>query len=315
MQNNMHDEKGRPEPEATAGVTLAVSHRTTYHYSTPVEIAQHLATIRPIACAWQRIVAHHECIDPEPSYITHHRDAFGNDVLYFSLETPHDHLQMTSETTVHLSPRWTSFDPQATPVWENVAQALRFSANGGFLRESEFCFASPYIVPDAALRDYALPSFAPGTPLVVGAIDLMRRIHADFQYLPESTTFDTPAARAFALKSGVCQDFSQVMIGCLRALGLSARYVSGYLRNEPPPGQPKLIGADASHAWVSVYCPTHGWVDLDPTNNMLADLDHVTLATGRDYSDVSLLRGTLLGGGTHRIEVGVTVTEVAQLRV
>jgi len=142
---------------------------------------------------------------------------------------------------------------------------------------------------------------------VAGAIDLMHRIHEDFEYKPSATMFDTPAERAFELKSGVCQDFAQVMIGCLRSLGLPARYVSGYLRNDPPPGQPRLIGADASHAWVSVYCPESGWIDLDPTNDVLADMDHVTLAIGRDYSDVSLLRGMILGGGAHRVEVGVTV--------
>lgn len=288
-------------------VKLAVTHRTLYRYATPVEVAQHLAAIRPLACPWQQILAHHERIEPEPSY-THSRiDAFGNELLYFSLERPHDALEMVSDTTVQLQPRWNALDAQATPPWEEVAQALRFHAGGKFLPESEFCFPSPYIGRDTALRDYALPSFAPGTPLVAGAIDLMHRIHADFEYLPASTTFDTPALRAFELRKGVCQDFAQVMIGCLRSLGLPARYVSGYLRNDPPPGHPKLVGADASHAWASLHCPGLGWVDLDPTNDVLADVDHVTLAIGRDYSDVSLLRGILLGGGSHQVEVGVDV--------
>jgi transglutaminase-like putative cysteine protease len=150
----------------------------------------------------------------------------------------------------------------------------------------------------------------PISQVVAGAVDLMHRIHADFEYAPTATAFDTPAARAFALRRGVCQDFAQVMIGCLRALGLPARYVSGYLRTEPPAGQPRLIGADASHAWVSVFCPESGWVDLDPTNDVLADLDHVTLAIGRDYSDVSLLRGMILGGGEHQVDVAVSVQEV-----
>ncbi|PLZ03859.1 transglutaminase [Burkholderia sp. WAC0059] len=288
-------------------IVLSVSHQTTYRYSTPVETAKHLATIRPLGCDWQRVVAHSERIAPAPSYLTSRLDAFGNDVLYFALDTPHDSLEMTSETTVELAPRWAALDPFATPAWETVAQALRFRAGGGFRPEVEFCFASPYIVPSAALRDYALRSFEPGTPLVAGAIDLMHRIHADFEYRSATTAFDTPAAEAFALRRGVCQDFAQVMIGCLRSLGLPARYVSGYLRNDPPPGQPKLIGADASHAWVSVRCPDSGWIDLDPTNDVLADLDHITLATGRDYSDVSLLRGTILGGGAHQVEVSVSV--------
>lgn len=290
---------------------LSVSHSTVYHYATAVETAQHLATIRPRVCAWQTIVAHREHIDPSPSYLTSRVDGFGNDVLYFSLDTPHDSLRMTSETTVQLLPRWSGLDPTATPVWEGVAQRLRYQAGSAFYPEVEFRFASPNIVPSPAMEAYARQSFEPGTPVVAGAISLMHRIYADFEYAPAATDFDTPAAQAFGLRRGVCQDFAQVMIGCLRALGLPARYVSGYLRTEPPTGQPRLIGADASHAWVSMFCPQSGWVDLDPTNDVLADLDHVTLAIGRDYSDVSLLRGMILGGGEHRVEVAVSVQEVS----
>jgi transglutaminase-like putative cysteine protease len=291
----------------SATTTLAVTHRTTYRYSTPVEIAQHLATIRPLHCPWQQVIAHSERIEPTPSYVHSRVDAFGNDVLYFSLDTPHERLSMTSETTVRLTPRWSALDANATPPWEEVAQRLRYHAGAPFFAESEFCYASPNIALDQGMRDYAQTSFAKDAPLVAGAIDLMHRIHKDFAYRPSSTAFDTPATRAFDLGHGVCQDFAQVMIGCLRALGLPARYVSGYLRNDPPPGHARLIGADASHAWVSVHCPRSGWIDLDPTNDVLADLDHVTLATGRDYSDVSLLRGMILGGGSHHVDVAVNV--------
>jgi transglutaminase-like putative cysteine protease len=184
---------------------------------------------------------------------------------------------------------------------------MRFKAAAPFQPETEFCYASPNVSLSQELLDYALISFTPARPLAEGAIELMHRVYADFEYRPTATSYDTPAQRAFEMRRGVCQDFAQVMIGCMRAIGLPARYVSGYLRNDPPPGQERLIGADASHAWVSVYCPGHGWIDLDPTNDVLADLDHVTLALGRDYSDVSLLRGMILGGGAHRIDVGVTV--------
>ncbi|GJH29157.1 transglutaminase family protein [Caballeronia novacaledonica] len=286
---------------------LAVTHRTTYRYSTPVEIAQHLATIRPLHCPWQQVISHTERIEPVPSYVHSRVDAFGNDVLYFSLDAPHERLSMTSETTVRLTPRWSALDAEATPPWETVAQRMRYRAGESFYPESEFCYASPNISLDHELRAYAQASFDAGTPLVAGAIDLMHRIHEDFEYKPSATAFDTPASRAFELRHGVCQDFSQVMIGCLRSLGLPARYVSGYLRNDPPPGHARLIGADASHAWVSVHCPQSGWIDLDPTNDVLADLDHVTLATGRDYSDVSLLRGMILGGGAHHVDVAVNV--------
>jgi transglutaminase-like putative cysteine protease len=293
-----------------SGARLAVTHRTTYRYSTLVETAQHLATIRPPDLPWQRVLAHRECIEPSPSYQTSRRDAFGNEVLYFSFDAPHDYLQMTSETSVLLSPRYASLDAHDTPAWEDVARLLRYTAGGAFRAESEFCFASPNIDLLPELHAYALDSFAPGAPILAGAIDLMHRIHADFAYRPSATAFDTPAARAFELRHGVCQDFAQVMIGCLRSIGLAARYVSGYLRNDPPEGAPPMIGADASHAWVSLYVPaasSAGWFDLDPTNDVLADQGHVTLAIGRDYSDVSLLRGVILGGGAHRMDVAVRV--------
>ena len=290
-----------------APLRLSVSHRTSYRYSTLVETARHLATIRPLALPWQHVLAHRELIEPAPSWQASRIDAFGNDILHFAFDAPHHHLRMTSETTVLLLPRHEQLDAMATPAWDDVAHALRYTARGAFHRESEFCFASPNIALSPALRDYARTSFAPGRPLLAGAIDLMQRIHADFEYRSAATAFDTPAVRAFELRHGVCQDFAQVMIGCLRSLGLAARYVSGYLRNDPPPGTPQLIGADASHAWVSVFVPATGWVDLDPTNDVLADQDHVTLAIGRDYSDVSLLRGMILGGGEHQVEVAVSV--------
>ncbi|WP_442809001.1 transglutaminase family protein [Trinickia soli] len=292
----------------SAEVRLSVSHTTTYRYSTPVETALHLATVRPLDRPWQRVVTHHVSIDPAPSYESARIDAFGNEVRYFSFDAPHESLLVTSETTVVLTPRWGALDASATPTWEDVAAQLRFRAGGPYRPESEFVFASPNIELAPELRAYALPSFAPGVPIVAGAIDLMHRIHAGFTYEPQATAFDTPALRAFRLRQGVCQDFAQVMIGCLRSLGLASRYVSGYLRTLPPAGVPRLIGADASHAWVSVFCPDTGWVDLDPTNDVLADLDHVTLAVGRDYSDVSLLRGIILGGGAHTVDVAVHVT-------
>ncbi|WP_116135709.1 transglutaminase family protein [Trinickia diaoshuihuensis] len=289
-------------------ITLSIVHDTTYRYSTPVERAQHLAAIRPLDCAWQHVISHRLSIDPGPSYEASHVDAFGNEVRYFSFDAPHEHLRVTSETTVVLTRRWDELAASATPAWEQVADALRYRAGGAYMPESEFVFASPNVALAPELREYALPSFAAGTPLVAGAIDLMHRVHADFTYETQATEFDTPALRAFRLRQGVCQDFAQVMIGALRSLGLAARYVSGYLRTVPPEGTPRLVGADASHAWLSVFCPSVGWVDLDPTNDVLADLDHVTLAFGRDYSDVSLLRGIILGGGEHVVEVAVDVT-------
>ena len=183
---------------------LSISHSTVYHYATAVETAQHLATIRPRACAWQEIVAHQEQIEPSPSYVTSRIDGFGNDVLYFALDTPHDSLLLKSETTVRLLPRWSGLDPAATPAWESVAQRLRYQAGSAFYPEAEFCFASPNIALRPELHAYARQSFRPGMAVVAGAIDLMHRIHADFEYAPTATAFDTPAAQAFVLRRGVC---------------------------------------------------------------------------------------------------------------
>ena len=302
--------QGQTQTQGGRPTLLTVLHRTTYRYSTFVETAQHLATIRPVSNTTQEVLQHAERIEPEPSYVHSRVDTFGNEVIYFALDTLHEALQLTSETTVRLRRRWTTFEPGRTLPWEQVAGQMRYRAGASFRAESEFCFASPYIVLHPSMRAYALESFEPGLPVAQGALDLMHRIHDDFEYQQTTTDFDTPALKAFKLRSGVCQDFAQVMVGCLRALGIPARYVSGYLRTEPPPGQPRLLGADASHAWVSVFCPGFGWVDLDPTNDVMADTHHVTLAYGRDYSDVSLLRGMILGGGAHGVDVSVSVTEL-----
>ena len=175
---------------------------------------------------------------------------------------------------------------------------------------AEFSFASPYVPRHADFVAYAQPSFAPGRPVLEGARDLMRRIHADFEYATQATDVNTPALEALALRKGVCQDLAHVMLGCLRSLGLAARYVSGYLLTEPPAGQPRLVGSDASHAWVRVWCPVNGWIEFDPTNDCLAGSGHVTLAIGRDYGDVTPVRGVIRGGGRHALAVRVSVLPI-----
>jgi len=296
---------------APAGPTvLHVLHTTTYRYSQAVEHAQQRAVVTPPDLPWQTVVAHDTCIEPAPTHQHVRTDAFGNQVLHFMLDVPHDTMRVACTSTVELTPRWQSLDPSASTPWEAVASALQFRAGQPFLAETQFAFASPYIALHPDLREYALPSFGEGVPVMVGAFDLMHRIHTDFIYHNESTEVHTPALQAFAQRSGVCQDFAQVMIGCLRSMGLAARYVSGYLCTSPPPGEPRLLGADASHAWVSVFCPALGWVDIDPTNDMLADTRHVTLAVARDYSDVPLVHGVIVGGGAHGVEVEVSVLPV-----
>jgi len=206
--------------------------------------------------------------------------------------------------------------------WEEARERMRYHRGAAYDPAAEFLFASPYVPRHAEFVEYALPSFAPGRPLVEAARHLMARIHSDFAYETQATDASTPALEALQLRKGVCQDFAHVMLACLRSLGLPARYVSGYLLTQPPPGQPRLVGADASHAWVSVYLPGKsgdggnspgGWADFDPTNGRQPGEDYVTLAIGRDYSDVSPMRGVLHGGARHTLRVGVTVQPVGEV--
>jgi transglutaminase-like putative cysteine protease len=287
---------------------LAIVHETTYRYSTRVELAYHSATLRPAATPFQSLRAFSLAIEPEPSRHSQAVDAFGNARDFFSLYGPHDGLCVRSESRVQVSPRAMELEPAASPAWEELGDVLRYRAGAAFEPAIEFAFPSPFVPWLSELRDYALASYTPARPGLEAALDLMQRIHADFTYDAESTEISTPLATVFEQRRGVCQDLAHVALGCLRALGLPAAYVSGYLRTRPPPGRPHLIGADASHAWVRVWCPLHGWVDLDPTNDVVVGTSHVTLAVGRDYGDVMPVRGVIRGGGEHTLEVAVSVT-------
>jgi transglutaminase-like putative cysteine protease len=201
-------------------------------------------------------------------------------------------------------------DPKATPPWEHALHVLRQERDPETLDAYQYAFDSPYIRLGADLAAYAAPSFPTGRPLLDAALDLTRRIHADYRYDPTATTTATPLEKVMELRRGVCQDFAHLQIGCLRSLGLAARYVSGYLLTNPPPGRPRLVGADASHAWLSVYCPGSGWIDLDPTNNQIPHDNHILVAWGRDYEDVSPVNGVVLGGGKHYVTVAVDVVKL-----
>ncbi len=246
-------------------------------------------------------------IEPKPSQQSTSTDAFGNLRTFFALFTPHDVLRVRAESRVVVTPRFDDLDPGQSARWELVANALRYRVKAPFWPASDFLYASPFVPLLDELRDYAGASFPARRRLVAGAIHLMHRIHADFAYQPESTSISTPLAEVFAQRRGVCQDYAHVMLGCLRALGLPAAYVSGYLLTRPAPGQPRLLGADASHAWVSVWCPQVGWIDLDPTNEVVVGTSHVTLAVGRDFGDVTPLRGVIRGGAEHAMRVAVSV--------
>jgi transglutaminase-like putative cysteine protease len=287
---------------------LDILHETTYEYAPAVRTARHMAHLKPAHGARQQLVSHEITIDPQPAQQSESTDVWGNTRTFFSLRAQHDELKVTARSKVATSP------PPAVlsdMPWEEARERMRYHRGAAYDPAAEFLFASPYVPRHAEFVDYALASFAAGRPLVDAARDLMARIHADFAYESEATDVSTPALEALRLRKGVCQDFAHVMLACMRSLALPARYVSGYLLTEPPPGAPRLIGSDASHAWVSVYVPGDGargeWLDLDPTNSRSPGEDYVTLATGRDYSDVSPIRGVINGGGNHRLHVAVTV--------
>lgn len=290
---------------------LHVIHETRYDYVPPVETAQHQAHLTPLNTASQRLVSHQLRITPEPAQRSESPDLYGNARTFFALESTHDALVVTAESVVDTAA------PQLAPgvarelPWESVRERFRYRKGASFDAASDFGFPSPYVPRHDDFAAYARPSFAPGRPTFDVALDLTERMHRDFVYAPEATEINTPAIEALAQRQGVCQDFAHILIGCFRTMGLPARYVSGYLLTQPPPGKPRLIGADASHAWVQVYLPGHDgpgdWADFDPTNGRQAGEDYVTLAIGRDYADVSPMRGVLHGGARHTLHVEVTV--------
>jgi transglutaminase-like putative cysteine protease len=282
-------------------VTYRVVHTTRYAYSEAVSVSHHVARVKPRICPGQECVWHELQIEPAPATVRPHQDYFGNEVTFFIVERAHKELTVRSTSTVKVHER-TLPAPAGTLPWEDACDydALPLEA-------IECLFDSASTTVNDAVAGYAHPSFPSGRPLLEAAADLIRRIHADFTFDPEATTVTTPLRDVLSLRRGVCQDFARLGIACLRSRGLAARYVSGYLETVPPPGAPRLAGVDASHAWLAVYCPGLGWVDVDPTNNMFPSTTHVTLAWGRDYADVSPVRGVILGGGQHTLEVSVDV--------
>ena len=288
-----------------------VTHLTHYHYSEPVTLCHNEAYLLPRSLSWQRCIDARLHISPRPTVYQERKDFFGNRVVYFSIEEPHETLAVTALSELQLSslPRP---DPGATPGWEEVRERLRHEVNRGALEARQFLLDSPFVSAQASFAEYASVSFVPGRPLLSAVQDLMRRIFTEFTYDPEFTTIATPVSEILAHQRGVCQDFAHFAIACLRSLGLAARYVSGYLETIPPEGQPQLFGAAASHAWVSVYCPELGWVDFDPTNDLMPSDRHIVVAWGRDYSDVPPLKGTILGGVKHELKVGVEMTRVEE---
>lgn len=291
---------------------LQVLHETSYRYQPAVETARHLAYLQPRTHAAQTVLEHVLHISPQPATLHTAPDVYGNTRCLFSLQGSHTVLQVHAQSLVRTRAMPL---PDSGMPWEAVRQRLHYRAGAPYDAASEFCFPSDFAPRHADFADYARPSFVPGRPLLQACVELMQRIHADFRYESQSTQISTPARQALARRKGVCQDFAHIMIACLRSLGLPARYVSGYLLTQPVPGQPRLVGSDASHAWVSVCLPDlpagARWCDFDPTNERWGwhapGDDYVTVATGRDFGDVSPLRGVIHGGASHTLAVGVTV--------
>lgn len=294
---------------------LQVIHETRYHYQPVVETAQHLAYLRPRTHAAQNLLSHTFCVQPQPAQLREVPDVYGNMRCFFSLQTPHEDLAVVAHSLVSTQAHG---KPSSTLPWEQAQERVRYRANGTFDAATEFAFASPFVPHHGDFATYARPSFGAGNPVLDVALHLMQRIHTDFVYESQSTQINTPALQALAQRKGVCQDFAHIMLACLRTMGLPARYVSGYLLTTPAPGTTKLVGSDASHAWVSVYVADlpegARWCDFDPTNNRWGwhapGEDYVTVAVGRDFGDVSPLRGVIHGGARHTLHVGVTVEAV-----
>lgn len=286
---------------------LEVRHRTQYRYAKTAVFSQHLLRLTPPAGPGQRVLAAALRITPEPDDIDRQTDMFGNVVHVATVSHPHDELEVIATSTVDRSEP-SAFIVAASAPWEETRNiALGIGGHSPLTELAPFAFPSQMTGPDRAIEAYARTCFQPGRPVLAAAEELSHRIHCDFAYVPGTTAADTLPARAFALRKGVCQDFAHVLLAAVRSLRVPARYVSGYLRTTPPPGQKRLTGADASHAWVSVWDPGLGWVDFDPTNDCVPGEDHVALATGRDYGDVAPVSGIVVGAGQQTLSVGVDV--------
>jgi transglutaminase-like putative cysteine protease len=290
-------------------VIYTVRHVTEYDYATPVDLGTHMLHLQPRTLPWQAVLRSALVSDPVPAELRSATDCFGNAVAWIFLDTAHSRFVVSLDATVDVRPPFVP-PADATPAWEDVSRAAYAGGRAGY-EAAEFLFDSPMAPALASAGDYARPSFPPGRPVLQALIDLNDRIGRDFAFRAGVTTVHTTVAQVLTQRAGVCQDFSHLMIAGLRALGLPARYVSGYIQTKPPPGQPRKRGCDQSHAWVACWLGAdHGWVDIDPTNGVLIRDEHVVLGWGRDFSDVSPLSGVILGGGEHTLKVSVDLEPV-----
>lgn len=291
-------------------MNFKITHTTTYRYSTPVSVCHNMVTLTPRVTDRLHVSQHQLLINPAPQKSVTREDMFGNVITRFSLEQNHSKIVVKSVSHVTVIPR--SLPPlNDSPSCREVMNAIADRTDPDWLSVSLFLFDSPRILRQQAFADYAKKSVSDEKPILQAASELTHQIFTEFKYDADATQVDTPTRIAFEGRRGVCQDFAHIAVACLRSLGLPARYVSGYLRTHPPEGKPRLVGADESHAWLSVYCGSQlGWVDFDPTNDCAAGGDHVPIAVGRDYSDVVPIKGVFLGGGDPQLSVSVDVAPV-----
>lgn len=286
-----------------------VTHTTKYDYDAPVPVCHNIVYLAPRTTEFQTCSRHRLTVNPSPATSARRIDYFGNTASTFSVTSNHRELKITATSTVAVAARELP-DAADTVAWELIRDGLAADRSAESLAVYQFAFPSPCVSFHPDLADYARQSFAPGRPALEAVRDLNARLHGDVKYDPKATTVSTPIIEVFRNRRGVCQDLAHLMLGCLRPLGLGARYVSGYLRTHLPAGKPRLVGADASHAWVSVYCGEAGWIDVDPTNDSFAQTEHITVAWGRDFRDVCPVAGTFIGGGRHKLSVAVEVAPV-----
>ena len=282
-----------------------VRHRTIFHYEQSVSVSQHVLHLQPRSSPLQNRLEYDLEVTPVPSTHNLAQDFFGNTIEFLSIHEPHTHLVIQAKSVVNVH-NGRALQPPPGRAWETVAASLA-AGSPDVLAPLQFCYESPYIAFTPAAREFAAPSFAPKRPIVEAVMDLTARIFDEFEYQGGVSDVSTPVSTVLEMRKGVCQDFAHLQIACLRGLGLAARYVSGYLLTRPAAGQQKLIGSDASHAWVSVWCGDAGWIDFDPTNRIIPRDEHITIAWGRDYGDVSPINGFIVGGGNHSVSVSVDV--------
>lgn len=286
-------------------IRFQARHNTVYDYGEAVTLAHHLAHLKPRPGGRQTVTRHELRVVPEPTTWNERQDGFGNPIVHFAIEEPHQRLIVESLIEVEIRAE-TPPAPDSHPAWDTLRARLD-EARPETLALHSFRQNSTLIELAAEFADFARPDFTPGRPIIEAVSAFNSRIHRDFAFDPQATTVTTPPREVLRVKRGVCQDFAHLMIACLRSLGLAACYVSGYLRTTPPPGRPRLVGSDQSHAWVAVWIGGETWLEFDPTNDCIPSIDHITVAHGRDYDDVAPLRGIIVGGGPHRLQVGVDV--------